>query len=173
VQPNSFYPKLVHHFYCGKKQLKKLDYFCNFRKTAHRKQSPNGRKFAHSGHPACRWLLDLVPTQTFSNSATSCQAYQCQLRVHLKSRQYFFFVWTIFKIGMGLEGLRHSLDNFESTNVPLDSVPLWDVMIKSDQCQNLSFFRKIDLKYKRNSTKATARRQNSGHWHEKSIHVKY
>jgi hypothetical protein len=29
-----------------------MGYFCNFRKTAQSKQSPNGRKFAQSGHPA-------------------------------------------------------------------------------------------------------------------------
>jgi hypothetical protein len=30
-----------------------LHHLCNFHKTALRKQLPNRRKFAQSGHPAC------------------------------------------------------------------------------------------------------------------------
>jgi hypothetical protein len=35
-----------------KLQFKLLGYFGNFQEIAQRKQSPNGRKFGHSGHPA-------------------------------------------------------------------------------------------------------------------------
>jgi hypothetical protein len=33
-----------------------MDYLCNFKKTAQSNQSPEGRKFAQSGHPEHEWL---------------------------------------------------------------------------------------------------------------------
>jgi hypothetical protein len=35
-----------------KKVPRNVRYFCNLKNTAQSKQSPNGRKFAQSGHPA-------------------------------------------------------------------------------------------------------------------------
>jgi hypothetical protein len=43
-----------------KKVANILGYFHNFQKTAQRKQSPNRRKFAQSGHPAWSQSYDRV-----------------------------------------------------------------------------------------------------------------
>jgi hypothetical protein len=43
--------KVIHECHGGKKLPKSLGYFGTFRKIAQRKQSPNRRKFAQSGHP--------------------------------------------------------------------------------------------------------------------------
>jgi replicative DNA helicase len=50
--PTKFMLKLIHNFYRGKSSLKCMWFFCNFQNIAQSYQSPNGRKFAKSGHPA-------------------------------------------------------------------------------------------------------------------------
>jgi hypothetical protein len=49
--------KSMRDFYRGKSSPK-LGYFCNFHRTVQRKQLPNGRKFAQSGHPASKTRSD-------------------------------------------------------------------------------------------------------------------
>jgi hypothetical protein len=50
-RPAIFFLKLIHNLYRSKNVAQNLGCFCNFRKTAQRKQSPNRRKFVQSGHP--------------------------------------------------------------------------------------------------------------------------
>jgi hypothetical protein len=70
----------MHNFNNINNLLIKVGYFCN-KKTAGSKNPPNGRKFAHSGHPVCgHWCFNgsllYVSTQTtFTQALEMWQKY--------------------------------------------------------------------------------------------------
>jgi hypothetical protein len=49
---DQFLSKLIHKLFFGNEYTNHLGLFCIFFKFDQRKQVPNGRKFAQSGHPA-------------------------------------------------------------------------------------------------------------------------